>query len=165
MKLGIFEKGNYKSRINGKNTVVYSKWKDMLKRCYDPKCSIYKWYGAKGVTVCKDWHYFQRFAQWYHNECIKLGIELNSPNIHLDKDINNNSTSKEYSPLNCILTTAHKNLEKAHAKHFKFVSPEGKEIDVYNLNQFCKENNLIQSSMSRVASGKYKQHKGWTLCS
>lgn len=165
MKIGIFTQGKYKSRINGKRTVVYSKWRAMLRRCYDPNCNGYKWYGGKGVTVCTAWHDFQTFAEWYHNECTKLGIDTNTPNIHLDKDINSISNIKEYSPNTCILTSANKNLEKAHAKVFKFISPDGKEINVYNLNQFCKDNGLIQSSMSRVASGKHKQHKGWTICS
>lgn len=36
-------------------TPTYSTWCGMLQRCYNPNSSAYKWYGAKGITVCKEW--------------------------------------------------------------------------------------------------------------
>jgi len=34
---------------------TYTTWKSMRLRCNNPNASQYKWYGAKGITVCKDW--------------------------------------------------------------------------------------------------------------
>ncbi len=34
---------------------LYRTWIDIKRRCYNPKNTSYKWYGAKGVTVCKRW--------------------------------------------------------------------------------------------------------------
>jgi len=43
------------------------------------------------------------------------------------------------------------------------VSPDGVVYaPITGLNTFCKEHNLDCGSMSRVMSGKYKHHKGWT---
>jgi len=37
------------------NLPLYCTWAHMIKRCYDPKDSRYKWYGAKGVSVFPLW--------------------------------------------------------------------------------------------------------------
>jgi len=36
-------------------TTEYNAWKNMRKRCYDPKASGYKNYGGRGITVCESW--------------------------------------------------------------------------------------------------------------
>ena len=52
---------------------------------------------------------------------------------------------------------------KATEKTFTLRSPTGEEVTFTNMTKFCKINNLNNVSLSRVASGKQKQHKGWTL--
>ena len=47
------------------------------------------------------------------------------------------------------------------AKTWTFESPQGKIVQICNLNQFCRENNLDAGNMGKVASGKTKSHKGW----
>lgn len=37
-------------------------WECMLSRCYQNKNKDYKNYGAKGITVCKEWHDFKNFV-------------------------------------------------------------------------------------------------------
>ena len=34
---------------------LYSTWKDMKGRCYNPRNRGYKYYGARGITVCERW--------------------------------------------------------------------------------------------------------------
>jgi group I intron endonuclease len=45
-----------------------------------------------------------------------------------------------------------------------FVDPEGNEVTISNLSEFCRLNNLDQPSMIRLAQGKskLKSYKGWT---
>lgn len=33
----------------------YNSWQHMKGRCLNPKHTKFKWYGAKGVTVCQQW--------------------------------------------------------------------------------------------------------------
>ena len=33
----------------------YSAWRDMKYRCYNPNVKSYKYYGARGITVCDRW--------------------------------------------------------------------------------------------------------------
>ena len=58
--------------------------------------------------------------------------------------------------------TGQYNAEYSHAKTYYFVSPEGEDIVVYNLQKFCRENDLTSANMNKVQSGERKQHKGWT---
>lgn len=34
---------------------LWSIYKGMKRRCYDAKSSGYKYYGARGITICKEW--------------------------------------------------------------------------------------------------------------
>ena len=56
--------------------------------------------------------------------------------------------------------------EKASIANQKYrymlVSPSGKVYTVENLTEFAKEQNLHQSGLWQVVSGKRKHHKGWT---
>lgn len=42
-------------------TTTYHSWQAMLQRCRDPNCKDFKWYGARGVRVCKRWSNFRNF--------------------------------------------------------------------------------------------------------
>lgn len=43
---------------------LYHIWQSMKKRCENPNCKSYKWYGAKGVVVCEEWHSYKLFKKW-----------------------------------------------------------------------------------------------------
>lgn len=48
-------------------------------------------------------------------------------------------------------------------KEWVVTDPEGNEFTVSNLAKFCRENDLLNSKMSQVASGKRRTHKGWKV--
>lgn len=63
----------------------------MLRRCYDPKCREYKYYGARGITVCDEWKLnLESFYRWARNSGYKRGLTLDR------EDCNGN-----YCPENC----------------------------------------------------------------
>lgn len=37
---------------------------EIMRRCYNPKYIMYKKYGAKGITVCDEWHDKEAFIKW-----------------------------------------------------------------------------------------------------
>lgn len=55
-----------------------------------------------------------------------------------------------------------KHLSEINSKTWTVRNPEGIIITVTNMKLFCIENELSNSAMSRVLSGKSKYHKGWT---
>ena len=36
---------------------TYTCWKNMIQRCYNHKANNYKYYGARGITVCSRWRF------------------------------------------------------------------------------------------------------------
>jgi len=46
------------------NRPEYQAWRDMNRRCYDPRTSMYYRYGGRGISVCDDWrHSFKSFYE------------------------------------------------------------------------------------------------------
>lgn len=78
----------------------YRVWQGILTRCYG-EChtpeGMWKLYGGRGVTVCKDWYSYYNFKQWYES------FENSDNSLYaIDKDLRVLG-SKEYSPSNCSL--------------------------------------------------------------
>lgn len=89
--------GNYKTRINGKDTIPYIVWKNMMNRCYSEHDSYRSKTYYLSAEVCEEWCNFQTFAQWYENHKYECEGRL-----HLDKDILYPG-NKTYSPYHCLL--------------------------------------------------------------
>ena len=89
----------------------------MMRRCYNPKSVMYKDYGAKGISVCEEWHNRDFFRKWAMENGYKKGLKLE----RIDG-------SKGYSPDNCRFgkTMVRKNTSaksvKAHRKDMKEMS-------------------------------------------
>lgn len=96
---------------------LYYTWRGMLRCCYDPTYSKYKWYGGRNVTVCKRWHRLDYFIE----DVVKLpGYDperFEAGQIELDKDIFS-SGEKEYSPETCCLITHTENNREALARRW-----------------------------------------------
>lgn len=71
---------------------AYMSWFSMLKRAYNPKCHATH-PTCSDVTVCKEWHSFSAFREWWLNSHREGG--------QLDKDLLVVG-NKEYSPDACI---------------------------------------------------------------
>ena len=95
--IGYLGEGKYGKYENNKNTKNYDGWRNMLKRCYNPKDKQYSRYGGRGVTVCDNWLNFQNYAEWRENNF----YQVNDEKMQLDKDILFKG-NKIYSPETCI---------------------------------------------------------------
>lgn len=45
------------------NRPGYRAWKDMVRRCTNPKCKSYASYGGRGITVCERWLSYPIFLE------------------------------------------------------------------------------------------------------
>ena len=57
--------------------------------------------------------------------------------------------------------TGQANSERSLAKHYKFISPTGELVDVFNLHKFCRDNNLNRGNINALNSGVGHSIKGW----
>lgn len=72
-------------------------WTGIKQRCYNEKCEAYRYYGAKGVTMCDEWkNNYRSFYYWCINNGWQSGLEI-------DKDIIGDGLL--YSPETCIIVT------------------------------------------------------------
>lgn len=67
---------------------------EMMRRCYNEKSVAYKDYGAKGITVCDEWHDRENFKKWCRENGYEKGLRLE----RIDG-------SKGYEPSNCRFGT------------------------------------------------------------
>lgn len=53
-------------RINGKTVVsrVYRIWQGMVTRCGNPRAKDFRYYGARGIRVCRRWSRAASFISW-----------------------------------------------------------------------------------------------------
>jgi len=132
---------------------VYAVWSNMMRRCYD-KLTQEKHPTYIGCTVCEEWHSYFCFYVWFFSNYIE-GRELDK-----DKKIKGN---KIYSPETCVFISKRENMQIAFQKEYVLTSPEGENISIKNLSEFCRVNNLHRPNMHYVISGKRNSHKGWKL--
>jgi hypothetical protein len=80
------------------DTKEYRTWLNMISRCKYPSVTSYKYYGAKGVIVCKRWLKFENFYE-------DMG------NVPEGKSIDRINPYGNYEPNNCRWATP---LEQRH---------------------------------------------------
>jgi hypothetical protein len=90
----------------GKRDKLYAAYKAMLTRCYNPNARAYRWYGAKGIKVCAEWHEFDAFRRWAMANGYQDGMTLDRSREHED-----------YSPDNCEYVTQSENSRRMRSKY------------------------------------------------
>ena len=64
LRLNILSK-NFKTKhghsLRNKMSPTYRSWADMVKRCTNPNSWAWKYYGGRGIKVCKRWVDFRNF--------------------------------------------------------------------------------------------------------
>lgn len=74
-----------------KGSRLYRIWTGMKTRCFNPKAPAFKWYGARGISVCEEWgSNFRAFLSWALSHGYADGLTID----RIDND-------KGYSPDNC----------------------------------------------------------------
>lgn len=82
---------------------LYATWNMMKQRCTNPHNKAYKYYGAKGVTVCDEWaNNYEAFREWAYANGYDDTTPLNKHDCTLDR-IN---PFGNYEPSNCRWTNA-----------------------------------------------------------
>lgn len=128
----------------------------MKKRCYKSYCKAYKYYGARGITVCNEWLDNERVVVAYRNIATKGYLAFKkwalengySDNLTLDRiDVN-----KGYSPENCRWATFKEQANNTRRNHLLTYKGETK-----TLQQWCDIFNLDKSTV------RHRLKYGWPI--
>lgn len=100
----------------------YHTWWAMMQRCYNENHQNYSRYGARGISVCEEWHDPTNFVAWANSTCgeKKTGFTLDR------KD-----NSKGYSPDNCKWSTASQ--QQNNRRNTLYVDFNGEKVPVSEL--------------------------------
>lgn len=74
---------------------LFRVWKGMLSRCENEGTRSYRDYGAKGVSICPEWHDYRIFREW----ALATGYDENAPRSECTIDRIN--PFGNYEPSNC----------------------------------------------------------------
>lgn len=93
-----FTKHGDSKTLSSPRARLYKTWQSMRDRCSNPDHPAFKWYGAKGVSVCQEWQEYGAFKVW----AIANGYE-ERPDLPLGDrpSIDRKNSSGAYCPENC----------------------------------------------------------------
>lgn len=94
--VGYIGVGKHKTGTARKKNKSYAVWEDMMYRCYNERLRE-SHLAYADCTVCKEWHNYQVFADWYEENF----YTINDGRMHLDKDILVKD-NRIYSPRTCM---------------------------------------------------------------
>ena len=112
---------------------LYSTWYNMIDRCENQENRNYKYYGARGIKVCKRWHNAGNFIK-------DMG---NRPNKH---SIDRTDNYKGYKPSNCRWATRTMQANNKRASH---------ELTMANLAKFTGYTRERIRQLSGISKQKY----------
>jgi|SRR5699024_5096995 len=135
----------------------------MMNRCYEPNIKEYKYYGARGVYVAKEWHTLDGFLKdvdslegWDEEKFLKGEIQLDK-----DTKVFRNLI---YSPDTCVWLDSKLNRQNqfTNQKLIEATHDSGEVKQFTNQTQFAKDNGLVQSNISRAVRNGTKT-QGWSF--
>lgn len=107
--------GNITRKHGFSKTRLETCYRNMMRRCYDPKAPEYMNYGGRGIQVCKEWHELKVFAEW----AIENGWDENKNKF--EQSIDRIDVNGDYCPENCrfadVLTQANNKINSTKLEY------------------------------------------------
>lgn len=153
------------AKLLWKNKRIQRIYQGLLNRCYNEKSKSYRWYGAKGIKVCKEWlDNPLEFEQWALSNGYKDNLTIDRKN-----------SNKDYCPKNCRWVT---NIENSKYKlTTKILEVDGIEhtgrewgnllnLGTNTINKMLREHpkEIVQEFIRRRKKNKTlkrKSHQTW----
>jgi hypothetical protein len=115
---------------------LWSLWRDIRNRCYNPKVNSYHLYGGRGVAMCEEWRNdFMAFYNWAIGNGWKPGLQI-------DKDKKAREIGVEpllYSPERCEFVTPKENNNNRRSNVYIEFNGETKTVaqwsELYGMSQ------------------------------
>lgn len=131
----LFLEGNRTQHGHLKNDIVsktYNSWLSMIQRCTNPNKKAYKYYGGRGIKVCKRWkNSFENFLE-----------DMGEPPTQ-EHSIDRIDNNKGYNKSNCRWATKKQQMRNTRRNHFE--THDGKTLC---LSEWAEELNINYSTLS-----------------
>jgi hypothetical protein len=116
-------------------------WNGMKQRCSNPKAVGYKYYGAKGVSVCEEWQDFNGFCAW----AVANGYADNLTIERKDSDGN-------YEPANCRWATNKE--QQNNTSYNRLITHNG---ETHNVTQWAEKLDIPRNVLYN------RLRRGWSI--
>lgn len=140
--------------------VIAKTWSHMLDRCYNPKCKEYKYYGERGVTICRRWMNRTNFIDDAKSLEGWTNKALNPSMYEIDKDY---FGSNIYHPHVCSWILRKDNILYRNSRPFVARDPNGKESIEICISDYARTHDLQTSKISAVLKKQRKHHKKYSF--
>lgn len=130
---------------NKEKNRFYCRWHSMKNRCINKKMPSWKYYGGRGITVCKRWLKFENFRDDMYEDYLTLSNKIGEKNTSLER-IN---VDGNYSPSNCKwIPIKNQHFNKTNSTFLVF---RGKKQTVA---EWSREKNInVTTILQRISSG------------
>ena len=139
-------RSSYRTR-DSENNGLTTVWWSMKQRCYDKKHKSYHRYGARGITICKEWlDSLDVFVLWANSTGYSNGLQID----RIDND-------GSYCPENCQWLTPVENSRKSPATKLTMEKAEEirRLISIGVKNKTIAEQfGVVSSLISNIKAGK-----------
>lgn len=130
-----------KTQNGGHGTPEYTSWKDMKRRCYNPRARYYHIYGGRGITICDRWR------TSFVNFLADMGPKP-FPEASIDRIDNDGN----YEPGNCRWATK---LEQSHnSRKVRNITYNG---ETHCLREWARRIGITKRTLS------VRLERGWSL--
>lgn len=107
---------------DGVHDRLYGIWKNMKRRCNNPKDSHFAYYGGKGIKVCDDWNDYSNFRSWALSNGYDENADFGECTIdRIDND-------GDYSPANCKWSS--RTEQANNTSRNRYVEFQGKRLTI-----------------------------------
>lgn len=143
---------------------LYIKWRNMIGRCYNPKNTYFKYYGAIGIKMSDELLNFKSFIAIVEKLDNYEKMIKEPHKWQIDKDLKSIG-QKMYTKDTITIMTAKENQWLATAEHHRDIYQydiNGNFISKYNnLLEVIQQNNYDMSCIDHAIFGKYRHAYGY----
>lgn len=107
-------------------------WHTMKQRCENPNSRGFKWYGAKGISVCVAWQDFKTFYDW----AISSGYEKG---LTIERKV----PAGDYEPDNCIWLPLSE--QQSNKTNTRYLTVDG---ETHSITEWSKLTGIPRSTLS-----------------
>ena len=125
--LNMSERTRYRGSSRLAERHLYSKWREIRRRCMAPTKKSWKHYGGRGISMCPEWNSFEAFEEWSYSNGYEDGLQIDRIDVN-----------GQYSPDNCRWVTNLQNQNNKRNNKYLTAFGETKSMADWARDSRCK---------------------------